>query len=64
MVYYNFGYCPCCGERIICQNDFDASDVYGEEVEGIISYYHCPECDILLEAFYDEEACTTIRILD
>ena len=50
-------------EWIYCENE-------GCDYQGTVSTltkegssYYCPECDILLESFYDEEACTTIRIL-
>lgn len=58
-----FFYCPQCGERIVWQSDFDAEDVYGEGAEGIISYYMCPDCGLLIEAYYDDE-CTVLKLLN
>lgn len=57
-------YCPLCGEKAIWQQDFWADEIFGEGTEGSVSYYHCPDCDILLQVFYDEDCCTVIRILN
>lgn len=58
-----FFYCPQCGSRTIWQSDFDSEDVYGEGIEGIISYYMCPECSLLIETYYDDESAV-LRLLN
>lgn len=55
-------YCPQCGERVIWQNDWDAEDI-DSEVEGIISYYVCPDCCLTIEAYYDD-TCAVLRLLN
>ena len=36
--------CWYCGGDVVWDNDFSASDVYGDGVEGIVTYLHCAEC--------------------
>jgi predicted RNA-binding Zn-ribbon protein involved in translation (DUF1610 family) len=55
-------FCPSCGERVIWQSDFDGEDV-GLDVESIISYYACPDCNLLIEAYYDD-TCTVLKLLN
>ena len=59
-------YCPCCGTKTIWQSDFDAEDVYDDfdNVSGLISYYFCPNCDVLMEMYIDEEHNKIISIFN
>ena len=36
--------CPYCGDTMIWQSDFNYDEVFGDEGEGIVSYYHCSNC--------------------
>lgn len=46
---FNFKDCPFCGEpTIIWDNDYDLQDV-GYEEEGILSEYHCMNCNAWFE---------------
>ena len=37
-------FCPYCGNNMVWQSDFNYDDVFGEG-EGVVSYYHCSNCD-------------------
>lgn len=36
--------CWYCGGKLIWQSDFNYSDVYGDDEEGIVSYLRCSNC--------------------
>lgn len=59
-------YCTKCNKPLVWQSDFDVEDVlylehYPEELDGVISYYYCPNCDRLETVLYSGN---TMRILD
>lgn len=47
----------CRNPTVVWNNDFDASDVYGEGVEGIVTYLHCTSCgaQITYERIQEDE---------
>lgn len=42
--------CPSCGEPLSWDSDASAEDV-GYSTEGIVSYYHCRNCNVEVEVF-------------
>ena len=49
-------YCCKCKKPLVWQNDFDAEDVLDSNTEGIVSYYACSDCNVLVTVLlYREE---------
>ena len=39
--------CPRCSDKLVWDNDFDMEDLYA--TEGLVSFYHCENCNINVE---------------
>lgn len=40
--------CAFCGHKMIWQSDFNYDEVFGEG-EGIVTFYHCPNCNTMAQ---------------
>jgi uncharacterized protein with PIN domain len=50
--------CFICNEEVIWGSDFSYEEVHGEDIEGVVSFFTCPNCGAEYEVTqrFEEEA--------